>query len=634
MGKSRFVFRFLALNFIFLALPLFIATTISLQNFYDKTVAQGKAELSQIAALRSITLGEWQPSNLPTSKTLIYFLKLGQEKPNYEELSKQLKEVVKGFPDYIYAIISPLADVNEGHRILATSLVTASGENFRNLYEQKEVMDKGQGIVMRYFNSEKESRSETKPYIMSLLVYYDAEKKPAGIFVQAVDMSVVIKEVLSTTYFSSLNFAILNDQKIVMAASDKSFEGHYLNNLSKDLKHRIMESRDLGTIVLAGEPIATSKTDDKDFFEFKWNGNTQIANIATIPYMDLSVLVYTPKSFFFNRALKQYITLYIVYLTILVLGVITVILLGTWISRPLRQLSGLMEEVSQGNFDVKFYPQKLGYEMNLLGGIFNTTLESLKSTIKHAEDERVKREIYQRELDLGREVQKGLFPASFPQEKGIELAGCYIPSEKVSGDFYLIEQHKKGILIAIIDIEGKGIHSSFYALSLRSLLRTYATMFDDVGEMMTRVNASFASESDVHATALVALYDPKSQVLHYTSCGHLPAIIKRANNEVEELEALGRKLGEDVNTSFETKSVQLAKDDFVFFYTDGLTNAQNEKNVAIETEGVKRLIKEGDFVSAEEGIEALNHLWEEHTGEKTPADEILILTCKIKSSNY
>ena len=110
-------------------------------------------------------------------------------------------------------------------------------------------------------------------------------------------------------------------------------------------------------------PSKKSETNEEDFFEFSWKGKTQIAYNANIPYMDLSILVYTPKANFFSRALDQYIPLYIVYVAILIIGVVAVILIGIWIARPFRQLSSLMDAVSKGNLDVKFKPQALGFEI-------------------------------------------------------------------------------------------------------------------------------------------------------------------------------------------------------------------------------------------------------------------------------
>jgi HAMP domain-containing protein len=237
----------------------------------------------------------------------------------------------------------------------------------------------------------------------------------------------------------------------------------------------------------------SSKINELGIFDFPWRGQTQIACTTQIPQMQLSVMVFTPKANFFERAFDQYILLYIVYVAILLIGIFIVVSVSIWISRSLRQLSALMDEVSRGNLSVRFKPQAFGYEINLLGDIFNSTLGSIQTQMERAEDERVKRKIYEREVTLGREVQKSLFPAEFPKEEGIDLAGCYIPSDKVSGDFYLIEKHKAGLLVAMFDVGGKGIHSSLYALSVRSLLRTYATMIDDVGELMTRVNADFAA---------------------------------------------------------------------------------------------------------------------------------------------
>ena len=627
MGKMRFVFRFLALNFFFLALPLLIATSISLVQFYEKTVDQGRKELQQIAKLRTFTLNEWLPAQMPSAKELIYFWKLGKEKPNFAEMSKELEQLVKDHPGYLFAILGPNPALEDFHEILAVSDPIYYKDKEGLFYVNPIYLKLGHGVIMRYLDPIEAKASETRPYLFGLQGFYDDQNQLAGFVVQAADMKLVMEEILSTTNFSYLNFAILNDKSIVMGSSDKELEGHFFDPINMETWKR---SVDLGTIKLADQKLQRSTVNQEGFFDFMWDGQMQIACEVQVPEMQLSIMVYTPRAKFFKHALDQYITLYIVYVAILLIGFIFVILVGAWISRSLRQLSGLMDEVGQGKLDVRYTPQAFGYEFNLLGNIFNSTLGSIQNQIQRAEDERVKKQVFQRELTLGREVQKSLFPAEFPEEEGLEMAGCYIPSEKVSGDFYLIEQHKMGILVAMFDVGGKGIHSSLYALSVRSLLRTYATMIDDVGELMSRVNADFAAESDVHATAFVSFIDVKSHKLHYTSCGHLPTLIKR-DSDLIELESAGWKLGEKSDATYETKTIDLQKEDQLFIYVDGLTEAVDSLGIPIKIEGVKRVIESKAFATAEEGVEALNRLWEEHTGEKTPADEILILTCRIKS---
>ncbi|MCH9611008.1 MAG: hypothetical protein S4CHLAM81_03200 [Chlamydiales bacterium] len=624
MSKTRFIIRFLALNFFLLALPLLIATTISLAQFYKMTVERGRQDMAQVAHLRTLILREWLPPNLPTAQEILFFNDVGKREINFNDLSKKLKGYVKEHSDYLFLFLDSEADKDNNHKIVAASDAEFVKSSMGNFYLNPIINEDGQGLIMRYLDINKE-KPGSHPYLLGLLAYDNEEGKREGWIVEAVDMSFPLEEVLSTTYFSYLSFALVNDANIMLAASDSKLSGNFFTPLSEVQRRAWARSGDLEAVQLAEKQLQSTPFEN-GFFEFQWDGQTQMAYREQIPASTLSVMVYTPKATFIMRALDQYTTLYIVYVAILIIATLIVIILGIWIGRPFTQLSSLMEEVSEGNLDVRFEPQTLGYEMNILGGIFNSTLQSMKQNIEQAENERISREKYQRELSLGRQVQKSLLPEQLPVEPQIEFKGLYIQSQKVSGDFYLVEKHKRGYLVALFDVGGRGISSSLYALSVRSLLRSYATFVDDVGELMNRVSSDFALEGDIEASAFVALIDLDAKVLEYCSCGHLPAFLKKRGSLLE-LDSASWKLGEKSEERYESRKTEFKEGDQLFIYTDGLTEARNEQEVAIEVSGVKKHIASDPLAS----IDSLKKLWEEHSSKKIPEDEILILTCQIKS---
>lgn len=546
MIRTWFTLRFLVLNLIFVALPLLIDKTIFMNLFYKKTIKTARLELQEIANLRALALSELQPQKEFLLESLLYFM----ANKEVEKWNQELRAIALKNPFHEFALL----DFDE--KVIASSRPEAIGKIFPSIYPKKELLQKKKAMFIRYFHGFDGQTPLPRLHLYVLRVF------DQGILLEAIDMTNIVEKILSNTFFTSLNFAILNEKGIVVAASDPSFEGSYFSSISPEIKQEVIASKNLGNIQLAKHKTPMKKIDS--LYEFTFNNETQVAYEAEIPYMNLSVMVYTPKSYFFSKVFDQYLLLFTVYIAILILGILAAIIVGVWISKPLKQLSSLMHHASQGKYDQHFKKQPFGFEINSLGSIFNQTLMSLQSNIQKAEDESVKREMYQRELDIGKEVQDNLVQKALPKIKGLEML---VFSEKA--DFFLIEESG---LIALCHVSQRGISSSLYALSIRSLLRTYATFPFDVGKIMTLLNQDFIADidkSDMRATAFVSFYDSEKRILQYTSCGHVPAIVKRANGTIEVLEETGKRLGESAEEVYQTRHAQLYPGDFVMLCTDG-----------------------------------------------------------------
>lgn len=87
-------------------------------------------------------------------------------------------------------------------------------------------------------------------------------------------------------------------------------------------------------------------------------------------------------------------------------------------------------------------------------------------------------------------------------------------------------------------------------------------------------------------TAVYGVLDTKSKILTFSNGGHNPPILYRPNGTIEYLTEGGIALGMFPNSTYEERSIPLNKGEVIVFYTDGTTEAMNEKR---EEFGVKRL---------------------------------------------
>lgn len=270
------------------------------------------------------------------------------------------------------------------------------------------------------------------------------------------------------------------------------------------------------------------------------------------------------------------------------------------VSRPLRQLCHVMNRVGEGDLETRFVRDPMGFELNMVGEYFNKMVVSLLSQIEQVKSEKTEKEVLAGELKIGQEIQKSMLPATLSSIEGLDVATGYLAAKDVGGDFYdmLSREAPDEYMIAIADTSGKGVFACFYSLMIRSLMRSFlGGASNSLASGISRANNMFlkdTGDTGVFVTAWVAYYHRVTQKLTYTSCGHFPAYLRRANGEIEELSTSGIALGVVPYEAVETKEVILAKGDTLILYTDGVVEAHNKNNELFGVHRLRTLIEQDD----------------------------------------
>ncbi len=228
--------------------------------------------------------------------------------------------------------------------------------------------------------------------------------------------------------------------------------------------------------------------------------------------------------------------------------------------------------------------------LNLVAAQTGLALENGRLTEAIKEEARA-REKQNRELELGREVQKRLFPQEFPAIPGLDYAGACRPALGVGGDYYdFIPIPNEGLGIAIGDVSGKGIPAALLMATLRAFLRGQAIDHEtDLTVVMANLNRLVfeSSAQNRYATFFLGTYDSASRVLRYVNAGHNAPMVIRADGEVVRLEAGGCVVGLMRVGSWEAGQVRLERGDLLVAFTDGISEAMNQ---ADDEWGEERLI--------------------------------------------
>ncbi|MEV6759906.1 SpoIIE family protein phosphatase [Streptomyces sp. NPDC051105] len=167
-------------------------------------------------------------------------------------------------------------------------------------------------------------------------------------------------------------------------------------------------------------------------------------------------------------------------------------------------------------------------------------------------------------------------PAQAPLEvPGLDLAVRYRPAETqhlVGGDWYDAVVLPSGlVLVCVGDVAGHGIEAATSMVVLRNALRGLAVTGAGPGQLLSWLNmVTHHLTGSVTATAVCGLYDPDRHTLRWARAGHLPPVLVRGG-EAEPLPLVrGLLLGAVPEAEYQEHEVQLAVDDTLLMYTDGL----------------------------------------------------------------
>ncbi|MBS1617644.1 MAG: serine/threonine-protein phosphatase [Bacteroidetes bacterium] len=201
--------------------------------------------------------------------------------------------------------------------------------------------------------------------------------------------------------------------------------------------------------------------------------------------------------------------------------------------------------------------------------------------------------ILEKELKLAADMQNMLVPTTMISNEQIETAAFYKPHKDIGGDYYdFIKISEEEFVFCISDISGKGVPAALlmanFQANLRAIVaRNYA--LDTVVDLLNR-KVGEITKGEKFITLFIAKYNMKSRLLTYVNAGHNPSII-HSPSSVELLDKGCTILGMfDILPFINTGEVKIEPGALLINYTDGLTEATNEKGELFEVEGLMAYI--------------------------------------------
>ena len=238
-------------------------------------------------------------------------------------------------------------------------------------------------------------------------------------------------------------------------------------------------------------------------------------------------------------------------------------------------------------------------------------------------------------------MQQAFFP---PQTFSIPCISCetfYQPAHGIGGDYYDFLSLKGGRWgIAIGDVSGKGIGAALIMASLQASLRAQvlhphlhlSTLIGDVNRLVYE-----SSPANFFASLFYAEYEPAIRVLKYVNAGHNAPIVVRGRNrscEIIHLKPKDIPIGISADLQFTTATFQLAIDDVLVAFTDGITEQQDPHGEMWGEEKLEHLLRSCHRASSEQIIECILGELSTFANSQPQRDDMTLVVMKVEGLRF
>lgn len=448
-------------------------------------------------------------------------------------------------------------------------------------------------------------------YVGSSVV--DENNEVLGYLIIANAAEKMIQGIAKERETSPLTLSYISEGNTIVASSNRKLVGLLVNEPSK--KNRsISLKRERGI---------------KNGYIFRKN---RLAVKFTIPAAEGYLLLDLPEKEVKDLQIRQYVErLFRLFFLIGILGGALTILCIIRMAKPMKRLLYIMDLVESGKKTIRYKKDAFGFEINRLGYRFNQMMDAVIEEGKKKEEERLAKEIYQKELLLGHQIQESLLKCSIDPKK-IDAATYYEAAKEVGGDFfdlYLLDE--KTLYLSIADVSGKGVSACLYSLGLRSSLRSSISS-GRLKESVEKANHLFfvdAVETSMFASMWAGVYDLSKKSLHFINAGHLPALLRKETGEVLFLDTKNPSIGIEHPYTFSKGSTQLEKGDTLVLYSDGIIETRSKEGIFYGKNRLEKALQNTKGLLAEEILdEILQDFSDFKKGEKNE-DDVTLVVLKI-----
>lgn len=202
------------------------------------------------------------------------------------------------------------------------------------------------------------------------------------------------------------------------------------------------------------------------------------------------------------------------------------------------------------------------------------------------------------EVEMARQVQTALLPATPLVHAGIAVAAGLVNSIEISGDFYDVfplDEHRLGLLVA--DVTGHGVHAGLVTTAAKAGLQT---LLDNgvrtPSRILSGINRALLATAggSLLMTALIAVLDRQTKTAVISSAGHPFPYRRQGINGQWQLVALepGFPLGFSDDADYDETTIAFLPGDHLLLYSDGIQEAEDSQGVLFGEQALLSILRQ------------------------------------------
>jgi sigma-B regulation protein RsbU (phosphoserine phosphatase) len=234
------------------------------------------------------------------------------------------------------------------------------------------------------------------------------------------------------------------------------------------------------------------------------------------------------------------------------------------------------------------------------------------------------------EMQIAREIQLSLFPKTFPDVVGFEIAARTEACYEVGGDHYDVIPLSNGrVALAVADVSGKGAPASLLMASVHAWLRALAGT-ETPRDLAAKLNRFLFenTQANRYVTMFYGELDAEKGRLLYVNAGHVPPYLRRRDGRRCRLEDGGPVLGLLEDADFAEGEALLGPGDLVTLVTDGVTEAASESDEEFGDPRCWEALDARAAARASEVVDGLASAVGVWAGVGRPSDDLTIVVLK------
>jgi sigma-B regulation protein RsbU (phosphoserine phosphatase) len=309
------------------------------------------------------------------------------------------------------------------------------------------------------------------------------------------------------------------------------------------------------------------------------------------------------------------------------LALIGIVPISHGMTRHLTSLDAGVRQLAGGDFKARV-PVRSSDEFGSLAKAFNQMAEDLERHQALV----VERERLRKELELSRLIQTEMLPRAPLRLGAAEIKGISIPAREVGGDFFNYFALSDGRLALLVgDVSGKGVSAALLMANVQATLRARLAQETDLARLATDLDREIdeTTPGPVYLTLFLGILDTARQELRYVNAGHNPQFVIHEGNGFEVMNATGLPIALYPGQPYREEVVPARPGDLLFFYTDGLVEAEDESGEMFGFDRLKALLGREQHHAVDTVLHEVEDAVRRFRGNQEPMDDATMMVLRL-----